>query len=194
MSEDPRPGPVREGVVVRTATRADVEAITEIYNQAVVHTTASYDLEPVSLASRLAWFDEKIAEGWPVLVATSPSGDEIVGWSSYGPYRAKAGYDATVEHSVYVRTDRRAGGVGTALLLPLIDRARAEGRHVMLGGVDADNAGSIAFHERHGFTAVARFHQVGRKFDRWLDLVFLQLLLSDDSKDPDDSDEGRPAS
>lgn len=182
-SQSRGPGGTPGGVVVRAATRSDVEAITEIYNQAVVHTTASYDLEPVTLASRLDWFDQKIADGWPVLVATGDPADgqqgtgEVLGWSSYGPYRAKAGYDATVEHSVYVSSDHRAEGVGTALLLPLIAQARAEGRHVMLGGVDADNAGSIAFHERHGFTVVAHFRQVGRKFDRWLDLVFLQLLL-----------------
>jgi L-amino acid N-acyltransferase YncA len=160
---------------VRAAARKDVQAINAIYNQAVQHTTASWDWTPEPLEIRLEWFDHKVAGGWPVLVAEDESG--VVGWSSYGPFRDKDGYSRTVEHSVYVDLGRRGGGIGTALLLPLIEQARADGHHVMIGGVSADNLGSVAFHERHGFVEVARFAEVGRKFDSWLDLVFLQLIL-----------------
>ncbi|NTY02152.1 GNAT family N-acetyltransferase [Deinococcus sp. JMULE3] len=163
-------------VTVRAAARADVPAITDIYNHAVEHTTASYDLEPVTLESRLDWFDEKTAHGWPVWVAVS--GEEVVGWATFGPFRAKPGYRFTAEHSVYVRDGLRGQGVGGALMLPLIEEARARGLHSLIGGVDAENAGSLAFHERLGFTPVAHFRQVGHKFGRWLDLVFVQRLLN----------------
>ena len=146
-----------------------------VYNDAVEHTTATYDLVPVSLAERLDWYDHKVADGWPVLVAERDGA--VVGWSTYGPFRPKAGYDHTVEHSVYVSETVRGGGIGSALLTPLIEHARAAGRHVMIGGVDAENTGSIAFHQRHGFVETGRIREVGRKFDRWLDVAFLQLVL-----------------
>lgn len=162
-------------MILRAATAADVPAVTAIYNSAVEHTTASYDLEPVSLTDRLAWFEHKVQAGWPVLVAEEDG--EVVGWGSFGPFREKAGYRHTVEHSVYVRADQRGGGIGSALLETLVAEARSRALHVMIGGVDADNAASIAFHERHGFRVVGRLPQVGRKFDRWLDLVYLHLDL-----------------
>jgi phosphinothricin acetyltransferase len=167
--------PPRLDTIVRAAARDDVSAISAIYNQAVEHTTASWDWTPELLETRLAWFDDKVAGGWPVVVAEDASG--VVGWGSYGPFRTKDGYAQTVEHSVYVDLGRRGAGIGSALLVPLIQRARADGHHVMIGGVSADNLGSVAFHQRHGFVEVARFSEVGRKFDRWLDLVFLQLTL-----------------
>lgn len=162
-------------VTVRPATREDVPAILDIYNHAVIHTTATYDLEPVSLASRLAWFDEKAQSGWPVWVAEKA--EEVLGWATYGPFRAKAGYNLTAEHSVYVRDGVRGQGVGRRLMLPLIEDARQRGLHVLIGGVDADNAGSIAFHEALGFDQGVRLREVGRKFDRWLDVQFMQLFL-----------------
>ncbi|GHF30660.1 phosphinothricin acetyltransferase [Deinococcus metalli] len=164
-----------DGVTVRLATRADVPAIVAIYNHAVLHTTASYDLEPVSVDSRLAWYDHKVADGWPVLVAEE--GGEITGWATYGPFREKPGYRFTAEHSVYVREDCRGRGVGRTLLRALIALARERGLRTLVGGVDADNAGSLAFHEGLGFARVAHFRHVGHKFGRWLDLVFLQLDL-----------------
>lgn len=160
---------------IRPASHADVPTILEIYNDAVLHTTASYDLEPVSLESRLEWFDHKQRDGWPVLVAEK--GDAVVGFATFGPFREKAGYAGTVEHSVYISQNERGRGTGLLLMQALIPEARARGLHVMLGGIDADNAGSLRFHERLGFREVARMPQVGRKFDRWLDLVFMQLML-----------------
>ncbi len=162
---------------VRPALRTDVPAIWNIYNAAVLNTTASYDLEPVSLDSRLVWFDHKRQAGWPVLVAEVHG--EVVGWATFGPFREKAGYAGTVEHSVYVHEDHQGQGLGLQLMTALMDEARRGGFHVMLGGVDAENAGSLAFHERLGFVPVARFREVGRKFGRWLDLVFVQLQLSE---------------
>ncbi|WP_424950155.1 N-acetyltransferase family protein [Deinococcus sp.] len=160
---------------VRPATRADVPSILEIYNEAALHTTASYDLEPVSLASRLEWFDEKVEHGHPVFLAER--GGEVLGWSAYGPFRSKPGYAFTAEHSVYVTAVARGQGLGRALMVPVIEHARAAGMHVLIGGVDATNAASIGLHVSLGFEQVAHFRQVGRKFGRWLDLVFVQLLL-----------------
>ncbi|WP_425147924.1 N-acetyltransferase family protein [Deinococcus sp.] len=160
---------------LRPATRADVPAILEIYNEAVLHTTASYDLEPVSLASRLAWFDAKGLRGQPVFVWDE--GGAVLGWSAYGQFREKAGYDHTAEHSVYVSPAAQGRGLGRALLVAVIGHARAAGLHVLVGGLDADNAASLGLHASLGFERVAHFRQVGRKFGRWLDLVFMELRL-----------------
>ncbi len=164
-------------VVVRAATAGDVEAITRIYNHAVEHTTASWDLEPVSLDSRRQWFDEKQAGGWPVLVAEVA--EQVVGWSTVGPFRPKDGYRHTVEHSVYVADGHRGMGLGRALLEPLIQACRQRGVRAIVGGLDAANTASLEFHRRLGFVESGRLPQVGRKFGRWLDLVFTVLVLED---------------
>ncbi|PTA69754.1 GNAT family N-acetyltransferase [Deinococcus arcticus] len=165
-------------LVIRPATHGDVPAITEIYNHAVLHTTASYDLEPVTLAARRAWFDEKATGRWPVWVAQHGAG-AVIAWATFGPFRAKPGYRFTAEHSVYVAPRAQGAGVGHALMTMLIASARQRGLHSLVGAVDADNAGSLAFHARLGFVPVAHFQQVGHKFGRWLDLVFVQLLLEE---------------
>jgi len=163
------------GVRIDEANEGDLPAILAIHNEVVANSTAIYTNDPSTLAERAAWREQRLAQGYPVLVARD--GDEVLGFSSFGDWRAWPGYAATVEHSVHVRADVRRQGVGRALLSALPDRARALGKHVMLGGIDADNAASRALHIRLGFEEVAHFHQVGRKFDRWLDLVFAQLIL-----------------
>lgn len=162
---------------IRPAIAADLPGILDIYNHAVLHTTASYDLEPVSLQSRQEWFAARQKAGFPVLVAEHAG--EVVGWATFGPFREKAGYALTAEHSVYVRHDQRGAGVGHALMDELIERARARKLHILLGVVDAENAGSIRFHEGFGFRVAGRLSQVGFKFGRWLDAVFLELRLDD---------------
>lgn len=162
-------------VLIRAAERRDVPGILAIYNDAVLHTTASYDDEPSTLAARLEWFEAKERAGLPLIVAETGTG--IVGWSSFGPFRPWPGYRYTVEHSVYVAATQRGQGIGTVLLPPLIDRARALGLHAMIAGIDATNTPSLRLHRRLGFTQVAHLKEVGFKFDRWLDLVFMELLL-----------------
>lgn len=166
------------GYHLREASKADLEAILRIYNDAVVGSTATYDLEPVSLASRTDWFKARQAAGFPVLVAEDTRGD-VVGYATYGTFRALAGYAYTVEHSIYLREDHRGKGLGEWLLKALIIKARAAGLHVMLGGIDGENKGSLRFHERLGFREVARMPEVGRKFDSWRELVFMQLILKE---------------
>lgn len=162
-------------VIIRDARDADLPAMLEIYNDLIATTTSIYRDDPATIEERRSFFNARTAAGYPVIVAEDDTG--IVGYASFGDFRAWPGYRFTVEHSVYARSDRRGAGVGGALMRELIDRARAMGKHVMIGGVDADNAASLRFHERLGFEKVAHFKQVGFKFGRWLDLTFLQRML-----------------
>lgn len=163
---------------IRSAKPTDLQAIVDIYNEAGVGTTASYDLEPVDLTNRRAWFDKLHSAGFPVLVLEDEG--EVVGYACYGPFRDKAGYAHTVEHSVYVAPGRRAAGAGRMLMSALIDYARGHGVHVMVGALDAENEASRAFHRRLGFEESAVLPQVGRKFGRWLDVLFTTLTFPAD--------------
>jgi L-amino acid N-acyltransferase len=167
---------------IRDAGRGDIEGIAEIYNDAVAHTTAIWNETKVDVANRAAWLSDRQHAGYPVLVAADEGG--ILGYASFGDFRPFEGYRHTVEHSVYVRADRRGEGVGEALMIALIARARAIGKHVIVAGVEARNAGSIRLHEKLGFEQVGLLTEVGAKFGQWLDLAFLQLTL-DSRADPD---------
>ncbi|HEY0790332.1 MAG TPA: GNAT family N-acetyltransferase [Chthoniobacterales bacterium] len=160
---------------VRDACREDLPGLLAIYNDVVLTSTAIYTEALESLEQREAWWQQRTRQGYPVLVVRDGSG--VLGFASFGDFRAWPGYRFTVEHSVHVRSDQRRQGVGTALLLGLIDRAVALRKHAMVGGIDAENTTSIRFHENLGFERVAHFREVGRKFDRWLDLVFLEKVL-----------------
>ncbi len=159
---------------VRLATTDDLDAINDIYNYYVLSSTCTYQDVPESPASRLAWFRQHNA-AHPITIATAK--DEILGFGALSPYRSREGYRFTVEHSVYVHPRWHRRGIGRLLLCDLIARARALGHHTMLGGISADQEASIALHAALGFTQVALLRQVGRKFDRWLDVVFMQLML-----------------
>lgn len=165
------------GLVVRPAQAHDVPAILDIVNEAILNSTALFEYVPRTLREQHDWLAQRRAGGWPVLVADDGSG--AIGFASYGPFRARPAYDATVEHSVYVAQQTRSKGVGRALMLALIDAARADRRHVMIGGIDGSNDASMAFHAALGFVETGRLPQVGWKFERWLDLVFMQLILED---------------
>ena len=162
-------------LTVRDATESDLPAILAIYNDVVATTTAVYRDDPATLEDRVAWWRGRVAQGYPVLVALDAG--EVVGFATFGDFRAWPGYRFTVEHTVHVRADWRGRGVGRVLMLPLLERARALGKHVMIAGVDADNLGSIRFHERLGFERSGHLREVGFKFGRRLDLVFLQRML-----------------
>src|SRR5581483_11382628 len=159
---------------VRPATRADLPTILEIYNEAVLNTTASYDYEPHTLEQRAAWFDEHIQQDYPVFVAEEESG-RVVGWSSLNTFRPRIGYRYTVEDSVYVAADRRGQGIGKRLLPPLIEAARAKGLHAIIAGIDAEGEASIRLHEAFGFQRVGHLKEAGYKFGRWLDVIYMEL-------------------
>jgi L-amino acid N-acyltransferase YncA len=160
---------------IRDAVEADLPAVLDIFNDVVATSTAIYMDSPTTLDERANWWRSRISAGYPVIVSEDETG--VAGFASYGEFRGRPGYRFTVEHSVYVRSDRRGDGVGAALMQELIDRATRAGMHVMIAGVDAENAASLRFHERLGFERVAHFKEVGFKFGRWLDLVFLQRTL-----------------
>jgi phosphinothricin acetyltransferase len=161
---------------VRPATAPDLPQILAIYNDVIATSTAIYTSEPSTLADRQAWFDSRLAAGFPVLVGVM--GREVVGMSSFSDFRgAWPGYRYSVEHSIHVRSDHRGRGIGSALVRALFPIAAALGKHVIIGGIDAANDASLRMHERLGFERVAHFREVGRKFDRWLDLVFMQRFV-----------------
>jgi phosphinothricin acetyltransferase len=162
-------------MLVRPAEKSDLPAILAIHNEVVANSTAIYSFDPSTLEERTEWFESRRRQGYPVLVASR--GDSVLGFASFGDWRAWPGYASTVEHSVHVAADRRRGGVGRALLTALLPLARDLGKHVMLGAIDADNFASLRLHESLGFERVAHFKEVARKFDRWLDLVFVQRRL-----------------
>lgn len=162
--------------MIRTATPADAPAIAAIYNHAVQHTTAIWNDITVDAENRVHWMQDRLTTGMPVFVWDQ---EGVLGYASYGPWRPHDGYRQTVEHSVYVAPQAQGAGIGRALMEALIARARANGLHVMVAGIDAQNAGSIALHERLGFTQTALMPQVGQKFGRWLDLAFMQLVLDE---------------
>ena len=161
---------------VRAAREVDLPGILAIYNDVIATSTAVYTSEPSTLDERRTWFAARSAQGFPVLVAVDAR--EVLGFASFGEWRgAWPGYRYTVEHSVHVRHDVRGQGVGRGLVEALIPLALALGKHVMIGGIDAANDASIRFHARLGFEQVAAFREVGHKFGRWLDLIFMQRFL-----------------
>jgi phosphinothricin acetyltransferase len=163
-------------MLVRLAHREDVRGILEIYNDAVLNTTASYDYEPSTLDARLAWYDAHVRGHYPIYVAEDECGT-VVGWSSLSEFRSRVGYRYTAENSVYVAADCRGRGIGKLLMPPLINAACAMGLRAIIAAIDAENTVSLRLHVSFGFERVAHLRQVGYKFDRWLDVVYMELLL-----------------
>lgn len=169
---------VRGTATIRDAADADMRAIRDLYNALIPTTTVAWTEAPQTLRERQAWFRRQQQNGYPVLVADVRR--EVVGFAAYDSFRGSGkwpGYRHTVEHTIHVRQDCWGRGIGNQLLESLMQRARLSGVHVMVAAVDGANHGSIAFHERLGFEVVARMPEVGRKFDRWLELVLLQRIL-----------------
>lgn len=167
-------------VTVRDATVHDLPAITDIYNALIDTTTHEWTEVRHTVTERAEWLAHQSATGRPALVAVDA--DEVVGWATYGDFRDSVrwpGYGNTVEHSIHVREDRWGYGIGRALMRGLVERARADGKHVMVAGIDAANTRSIRFHEQIGFFEVARMPEIGEKFGRRLDLVLMQMMLAD---------------
>jgi len=157
------------------ASRQDLPEILKIYNEVIRTSTAVYTEIELTAERGAAWFDAKRSGGFPFIVAKDASG--VTGFGTFGEFRAPPCYHNSVEHSVHVRSDRRGRGIGRQLVIELMNQAAAMNKHVMIAGIDADNAISIKLHESLGFTNVGHFHEVGFKFGRWLDLVFLECRL-----------------
>jgi len=159
---------------LREATDADQEAILDIYNDAIAHSSASFDLEPRTWEEHQQWFQEHHA---PYGVFVAAMEQTVVGWGSLSPFRPKPGYRFTAEDSIYVHKDFRGQGIGAILLDALIEEARRCRLHSIISLIDGDNAVSVRLHERVGFQHVGVEREVGYKFDRWLDVVQMQKML-----------------
>ena len=151
-------------------------AILDIYNDAIVNTTAIYDYRTRTMDSMVAWFKDKEGGRYPVIGAVSDD-ETLLGFATYGMWRVRPAYKYTVEHSLYVQKNHRGEGIGDALLKAIIDAAKEQGYHVLVGGIDAENAASIKLHLKHGFVHSGTVTQSGFKFGRWLDVAFYQLIL-----------------
>ena len=162
-------------VIVRDCEPRDLDVVHALHVDAVLHSTAIWQEVPHPRSYFDGWLAERQADGYPVIVAEVDG--QVAGYATYSQWRPHQGYRLTVEHSVYVVEAFRGRGIATALMAELVARATAEGRHVMMAGICSTNTGSIALHERLGFTTVAVVPEVGRKFDRWLDLTMMRLPL-----------------
>ncbi len=162
---------------ITNATEQDLQAMLDVYNDAILNTTAVYQEETHSLPMRRRWFEEKQQADLPVFAAFLNGA--FAGFSSYGPFRNWPGYRFTVEHSVYVAAGFRGRGIGKKLMKAVIEHARQKGMHAIIAGVDAEAEASIGLHLSLGFKEVAYFKEVGFKFGRWLDLKFLELILDE---------------
>ena len=162
--------------LIRPATEDDLPAIVAIYNDVIATSTAIYSDTPVDIANRRAWMADRTRQGYPLLVSQDDSG--ITGLATFGDFRSFPGYRFTVEHSVHVRADQRGKGLGSALVAALFDPAIALGKHVMIGAIDAENPGSLRFHQRLGFFESGRLPEVGYKFGSFRTLVFMQKILA----------------
>ena len=162
-------------LIIRNAAPKDLPSILEIINHAILTTTAIYDYEERTLEEQTAWFEKMINDGMPVIVAEHDK--KVLGYGSYNIFRPKIGYRFSVEHSIYLDDKSRGIGVGGKLLGSLIQRARESGLHTMIGAIDAANRGSIEFHKKYGFIEKGYLREVGFKFDQWLDVVYMQLIL-----------------
>ncbi len=162
-------------VKVRPATRDDAVECLEIYNAEVLGGTATFDLVPRTLDEQLQWLDDH-SGAHPAVVAVDDEGT-IRGFASVSPYRPRPAYRTTVEDSVYVHPDARGQGVGKLVLSEVVDLAAAHGFHTVMARINAEGDASIALHHSCGFAMVGTERQVGRKFNRWLDVVVMQRLL-----------------
>ena len=162
-------------ITIRQYQKSDAAAILSIINYNILNATALYDYTIRSLEQQEAILDSKIQAGFPVIVAENNG--EVVGFGMYAEFRFREAYKYTVEHSVYVQQESQGLGIGKLLLTELIQLAKQQGLHTMIGVIDAENQNSIDFHHQFGFKTVGIIKESGFKFNRWLDSVFVQLIL-----------------
>lgn len=162
--------------MIREATEKDVIYILDIYNDAILNTTAVYAYKSVTLENRIDWYEQKKADGYPIFVYELD--DKVVGFATFGPFRTWPAYKYSIEHSVYVDKEYRKCGIGTSLMRALITIAKEREYMTLIAGIDAENEKSISLHENYGFVHAGTIKKAGYKFNKWLDLAFYQLELS----------------
>ncbi|QDO97632.1 N-acetyltransferase [Ferrovibrio terrae] len=162
-------------MIIRDATVNDAEAIRAIYNDAVLNTTAVFDYTAREPQAQRDWLQMKAGQNLPVLVAEDAG--SVLGYASYGPFRPWPAYLYTVENAIYIAPQSRGKGIGAQLLAPLLQIAKDHGLRTMIAGITADNTASLRLHEKLGYSQAGVIREAGWKFERWLDLVFLQRML-----------------
>jgi len=162
-------------VQIRPFEIKDTQSILDIINYNILNSTALYDYKPRNLEAQKAILEDKINKGFPIVIAEFDG--KLVGFGMYSEFRFREAYKFTVEHSVYVSPNEMGKGIGKLLLTKLIEIAKAQGLHTIIGVIDSENKSSIAFHEQFGFKTVGIIKESGYKFDRWLDSVLMQLLI-----------------
>jgi len=160
-------------IKIRNAKQNDLAVINDIYNYYVLNSTCTFQTEPETFEGRNKWFNEHNEE-YPIIVAEN---NRIIGWASISKYQKRQAYKPTVENSIYIRNDKLGNGVGTILITEIIRLAKDIGYHSIVAVISGDQELSIHFHERHGFKKVAHLKEAGYKFNKWLDVVYYQLLL-----------------
>jgi phosphinothricin acetyltransferase len=164
-----------QGITVRAATEADLPIILEIYNEAILNSAALFEYYAFTVDYIGKWFENKKANNFPVFVACV--NEEVFGFCSYGHFRERPGYKYTVESTVYIHQIHRGKGIGKLLVSYLNDYAISQNFHTIIACIEASNLARINLHKGQGYEQVAEFKQVGYKFDRWLTLLFFQLIL-----------------
>nr|WP_294776685.1 GNAT family N-acetyltransferase [uncultured Flavobacterium sp.] len=162
-------------ISIRPYLKEDAQAIVDIINYNILHSTALYDYHPRTLAQQEAIFEDKLNKGFPVIVAVLE--EKVVGFGYYSEFRFREAYRFTVEHSVYVANDYHGKGIGKIIMENLIDLAKKQKLHTMIAVIDSENQSSVTFHEQFGFKTVAILKETGFKFDRWLHSQIMQLML-----------------
>lgn len=162
---------------IRLAIQEDVPAITDIYNYAVIHTTATQDLHPQGIEARMAWFLAHNPEELPVFVYEDTVSGRVMGWSALSWFSERLGYNRTVENAIYLAPEAFGKGIGSQLLQHLIETARDLGYHSIIARMSAENAASRALHSKYGFEMIGILKEAGFKFERYVDIAFMQLLL-----------------
>lgn len=162
--------------LIRHIQEKDLQDILNIYNDAILNSTAIYSYHPQTLENRQIWYKQKMDEGYPIIVCEMDN--KVVGFATFGPFRAWPAYKYTIEHSIYVDNNYRKKGIGTSLMKELIAIANEREYMTLIAGIDASNEKSIAMHKNFGFVHSGTIEKAGFKFNRWLDLAFYQLNLN----------------
>lgn len=162
-------------VKIREASEPDIEEIRRIYNDSILNSAATFDIKPKTKEDRIEWLK---MHQYPYCVLVAVVDETIAGWGTISPYAERAAYIHSVEDSVYIDNKYRGKGIGTEILISLIEVAKTNGHHAIISLIVGDNDLSIHIHKKLGFEKIGVLKEVGRKFDQWLDLHIYEKLLS----------------
>lgn len=162
-------------MIIRKATEEDLVQLTDIYNEAILHTTSTFDTEEKDIKNRQNWF---YAHRGSYALLVAADGGKVLGYAELSPYRPRAAYGETCELGLYVRKENRGEGIGTALMERIVEYGRQQAElHTIVSVITSENEASIRIHQREGFTHCGTIRDAGKKFGRYLDVDIYQLML-----------------